>query len=73
MVAALGDGRELGVRIAWSVEAEPLETAGGIATAYPLLKHGVLAVVSGDLWTSYDYTPLVARAQAMACSISVRS
>lgn len=66
LVGALGDGRELGVRIQWSIEPEPLETAGGIATAYPLLPHGIVAVVSGDIWTSFDYGPLLARAQLMA-------
>jgi MurNAc alpha-1-phosphate uridylyltransferase len=66
MVEALGDGRELGVRIAWSIEPEPLETAGGIATAYPLLKPGILAIVSGDIWTSFDYASLVERARRMA-------
>lgn len=66
LVAALGDGSALGVRLAWSVESEPLETAGGIATAYPMLQHGVVVIVSGDIWTSYDYAPLVARAHAMS-------
>ncbi len=66
LVAALRDGRDLGVRLRWSIEADPLETAGGIATAYPLLRHGVVAIVSGDIWTSYDYGALIPRAQAMA-------
>lgn len=37
IVARFGDGRALGLHIAWSRESEPLETAGGIATARPLL------------------------------------
>ena len=40
LAAALGDGRTFGARIAWSREAEPLEVAGGIATALPLLPAG---------------------------------
>ena len=35
--AALGDGARFGLAIAYSREAEPLETAGGIAQALPLL------------------------------------
>lgn len=66
LVDALGDGAQLGVTIAWSVEPEPLETAGGIATAMPLLPDGPVAIVSGDIWTRYDYAPLRARRDAMA-------
>src|SRR5438067_9060496 len=51
MIDALGDGASLGVRIAWSREPEPLETAGGIATASPLLASGPAVIVSGDIWT----------------------
>ncbi len=66
LTAALGDGAALGVRIAWSLEPEPLETAGGIATAMPLLAEGPLLVVSGDIWTRYDYAALRPRVDAMA-------
>lgn len=66
LVAALGDGRALGVRIAWSIEPEPLEAAGGIATALPLLPRGPVLVVSGDVWTTFDYATLSSRAERMA-------
>ena len=66
LVAALGDGAALGVRIDWSLEPEPLETAGGIATAMPWLPAGPVLVVSGDVWTRFDYASLAARADAMA-------
>ena len=58
LVDALGDGRAHGVRLHWSIEPEPLEVAGGIATARPLLADGPVLVVSGDVWTAYDYAAL---------------
>jgi MurNAc alpha-1-phosphate uridylyltransferase len=66
LVARLGDGGELGVRIAWSIEPEPLEAAGGIATALPLLPPGPALIVSADVWTRFDYASLLPRAAAMA-------
>lgn len=58
LVDALGDGRAHGVRLHWSIEPEPLEVAGGIATARPLLAEGPVLVVSGDVWAAYDYAAL---------------
>lgn len=66
LTAALGDGVALGVRIAWSIEPEPLETAGGIATALPLLPAGPALIVSADVWNDFDYRSLTVRMAAMA-------
>jgi N-acetyl-alpha-D-muramate 1-phosphate uridylyltransferase len=66
--AALGGGAAYGVRIAWSLEQEPLETAGGIATAMPLLPPGPVPIVSGDVWTGFDYASLAPRVAAMRAS-----
>ena len=60
LVDALGDGRAFGLRLHWSIEPEALETAGGIATAFPLLAAGPVLIVSGDLWTDFDYATLEA-------------
>ena len=65
---ALGDGRQFGATIRYSREAEPLEVAGGIATALPLLGDGIVLVVSGDIHADYDYATLLARARAMAAT-----
>lgn len=65
LVDALGDGSRFGVRIVWSREAEPLEVAGGIANALPLLHDGPIAIVSGDVWTRYDCRLLAARMAEM--------
>jgi len=54
--AALGDGRDFGVRITWSDEGPvPLETGGGIFRAMPLLGPGPFLVVNGDIWTDIDF------------------
>jgi MurNAc alpha-1-phosphate uridylyltransferase len=68
--AALGDGSRWGVRLAYSAEDEPLETAGGIAQALPLIerdgKPTVFVAVSGDVFCEFDYNVLHARAARMA-------
>jgi N-acetyl-alpha-D-muramate 1-phosphate uridylyltransferase len=64
--AALGDGSRFGAAIRYSREREPLEVAGGIATALPLLGDGIALVVSGDIFTDYDYASLRPRLDAMA-------
>jgi len=55
----LGNGAKLGVTIAYSPEGdEPLETAGGIVNALPLLGEGVFLVVNGDIATNFPFTGL---------------
>lgn len=61
--AALGDGSRFGARIAWSREIHALETAGGIATALPLIEADgdhdePFAVVSADIHSAFDYATL---------------
>jgi N-acetyl-alpha-D-muramate 1-phosphate uridylyltransferase len=55
---ALGDGSRYGVRIQWSREAEPLETAGGILQALPLLGTEPFMIVNADIWTDYPFASL---------------
>lgn len=63
---ALRDGAAFGARIAYSREAEALETAGGIAGALPLLGNAPFLVVNGDIYTDFDFRRLGAPAQALA-------
>lgn len=56
---ALGNGHALGVSIEYSREGCALETAGGIATALPLIKDEVFPVVNGDIHTDFDFANLV--------------
>lgn len=58
--AALGDGSDFGVKIAWSREEEPLETAGGIIQALPRLGDEAFACVNADIWTDYAFSKLSA-------------
>jgi MurNAc alpha-1-phosphate uridylyltransferase len=62
--AICGDGGAFGATIRYSREREPLEVAGGIATAGALLGD-VTLVVSGDIYTAYDYASLLPRLATM--------
>ena len=64
--ARLGDGAEWGVQIRYSHEgATGLETAGGIATALPLLGDSPFLVVNGDVLTDIDFAALRAVAPGL--------
>ncbi|MEY3740402.1 MAG: hypothetical protein RLZZ192_1078 [Pseudomonadota bacterium] len=58
----LGDGSNFGVKIQYSPEQVALETAGGIATAGPLLGTAPFLVINGDVWC--DWNPIAAHAIA---------
>ncbi len=63
---ALGNGSAFGLRIAYSREpAGALETAGGIATALPLLADQPFLVVNGDVWCDWDVAQAAPRAAAL--------
>ena len=64
--ARLGDGADYGVHIRYSPEgAQGLETAGGIATALPLLGNAPFLVVNGDVLTDIDFKAAFAAAEAL--------
>ena len=56
--AALGNGAAFGVSIDYSREVSALETAGGIATALPLIESEVFPVVNGDIYCEFDFSRL---------------
>ena len=66
--SALGSGARFGATLTYSRETVPLEVAGGIATALPLLGEGVALVVSADVYADYDYAALRPRLAAMEAS-----
>ena len=52
--SALGDGSQWGLSIRYSAEGTALETAGGIATALPLLGEEPFLVINGDIWCDWE-------------------
>ncbi len=55
----LGTGESFGVSILYSEEGdEPLETAGGIVKALPLLGTEPFIVTNADIYTDFDYLTL---------------
>lgn len=64
--ASLGDGSRFDARIRYSPEVEALETAGGIANALHLLGDEPFVVISGDIYTHFDYAALKPRVARLA-------
>lgn len=58
IVEGLGDGSRYGLRIAYSREREPLETAGGIAHARALLGEAPFLLVNADIYCELDFAGL---------------
>ena len=59
IVARLGDGGTYGASIEYSHEpGAPLETAGGIVAALPLLGTDPFVVVNADIWTDFPFAAL---------------
>lgn len=65
--AGLGDGTDWGVAIRYSPECSGgLETAGGIATALPLLGSAPFLVINGDVYTDFSFSEALVVAQSLA-------
>ena len=56
--SALGDGARWGLRIHWSREDAPLETAGGIAKALAVLGQAPFALLNADVYSDWDCAAL---------------
>jgi MurNAc alpha-1-phosphate uridylyltransferase len=56
--ALLGNGSEYGVEIHYSEEAELLGTGGGVGNALSLLGKEPFILLSGDVWTDFDFGDL---------------
>lgn len=58
IVEAIGDGSRYGLRITYSREREPLETAGGIAHARAALGEADFLLVNADIYCEIDFSRL---------------
>lgn len=67
----IGNGAHYGVHIEYSVEAERLETGGGIFKALPLLGSDPFIVVSSDVITDFPLHALPAQPDGLAHLILV--
>ena len=59
--AALGNGAAFGLAIAYSREAQPLESAGGIAQARALLGDAPFLLANADVYSDFDLASLRGR------------
>lgn len=57
---ALGSGEQWGVQLHYSYEPEPLETAGAIAQALPLLGESPFLLVNADVWMPFEVNAMAA-------------
>lgn len=69
--AALGDGKQYGVTIFYSEEAQRLETGGGILQALPLLGKEPFLVMSSDIISDYPLKNLPENPEGLAHLVMV--
>ena len=65
LMTALGDGTRFGCELVYSVEAEPLESGGGLATASAHFRGDAILLVSADIYSDFDYARLLPRLRAI--------
>ena len=53
-----GSGEDLGLRLLYSIESEPLGTAGALKLAEPLIDVDRFLLVNGDSYLGADFSPL---------------
>jgi MurNAc alpha-1-phosphate uridylyltransferase len=56
--AFVGNGEQFGLNVSYSEEPEPLETAGALLHAFPLLGAEPFILMNGDVWTDYPLETL---------------
>jgi MurNAc alpha-1-phosphate uridylyltransferase len=66
IIEKLGDGAQYGLTIHYSPEAELLGLGGGVHNALPLLGDEPFLVISGDMWTDYEFANLPKKIESVA-------
>lgn len=75
IVFALGNGDKYRLSIEYSDEASigPLETAGGIIRALPLINSDPFMVINGDIFTDFDFSELLSPLDGLGRLVMVRN
>lgn len=60
--AFVENGAKFGLKVSYSEEPEPLETAGALLHALPLLGTEPFILINGDVWTDYPLQELIKHA-----------
>ncbi len=66
-----GDGSDLGLRISYVTEDQPLGTGGGIRNVADRLSGGDVLVFNGDVLAGFDIRALVERHQSSAADVTL--
>lgn len=68
IIQALGDGAKWGLNIRYSIEAQPLETYGGLMNAFDLLVEDntqPFLLINGDVYCDVGFSAFIAQAEAV--------
>ena len=65
LIKTLGSGERFGCELIYSVEHEPLESGGGVATASAHFRVAAIILVSADIYSDFDYATLLPKIHAI--------
>ena len=65
LMQTLGSGERFGGELIYSVEREPLESGGGVATASAHFRGAAIILVSADIYSDFDYSRLLPHIRAI--------
>ncbi len=65
LMQALGSGERFGCELIYSIERDPLESGGGVATASSHFLGAAVILVSADIYSDFDYARLLQPARAI--------